>query len=530
MKIYVHNCFDINSLIHLFNIVFNETNEFGNINDSDILFESIFGNKTLLYDKKWKYSFLFIGESDRRLPQFLQNGLNNNRLKDYSCILKGKSENDILSNVVNFPLYVLYSYSFDFTDKFIQKQYISTIPKKNVCVIISNGGDQEGRNLFIEELNKKVHIDYAGLYKNNVERVKDSHCSPGFIDFVSQYKIIITMENSKNNNYITEKILEGFAANTIPVYWGADNIGDYFNKERFINVKSFSTDDMNESIDKIMQILNNDELYLEIINKPIYTNNHVPLKLTDIASDIKQKLNIPETQSKQFITYGNKKFQNSVKRICEEAKTLHFFDNIKGFTEEDLQKDSDFWNKHGQFILNNPRLGGYAVWKAYLIKKTLDEMKINDILIYCDAGCQINSNGKQRLNEYIDMLNTSNYGLISFQLGYKEIQYTKQLIFDKLDANENKHLLQCLDGIIIIKKKVHSMNIINQWCEYSQIYDLVNDCTNNESFEFIENRHDQSVLSVLVNKYGSIKLLDETYFNNWNDGFRYPFLARRMRG
>jgi hypothetical protein len=169
------------------------------------------------------------------------------------------------------------------------------------------------------------------------------------------------------------------------------------------------------------------------------------------------------------------------------------------------------------------------VWKSYLIKKTLDQMKDNDILIYCDAGCQINSNGKKRLNEYIDMLHTSNYGLISFQLEFKEIQYTKQIIFDKLDANENKHLLQCLASIIIIKKNIHSMNIINQWCELCQNYDLINDCTNNESFEFIENRHDQSVLSVLLNKYESIKLLDETYFRNWEDGSRYPFLARRMR-
>jgi len=73
------------------------------------------------------------------------------------------------------------------------------------------------------------------------------------------------------------------------------------------------------------------------------------------------------------------------------------------------------------------------------------------------------------------------------------------------------------------------MNIINEWCTLCQDYDLINDCTNNESNEFIEHRRDQSIISVLVNKYGSIKLLDETYFANWNDGLRYPFLARRLR-
>ena len=154
------------------------------------------------------------------------------------------------------------------------------------------GGKLEGRNLFIEELNKKVHIDYAGSYKNNVPQITHSHCSPGFVDFVSNYKVIITMENSKNDNYITEKILHGFAANTIPVYWGADNVDDYFNKDRVINVKSFHVDHIREAIDKIMAVLNNDELFIEVVNKPIYTNNNVPCTLNHISSDIKNLLKI----------------------------------------------------------------------------------------------------------------------------------------------------------------------------------------------------------------------------------------------
>jgi hypothetical protein len=295
MKIYLHNFFhdiDLSPFYNLFTDVFNEIIELGTIEDSDILFESIFGNNSLLYHKKWLYSFLFIGESDRRLPIFINNGLNNPILKDYSCILKGKSENDYkFTNVVNFPLYVLYSYSFDFTYKFMNTDTtvnkITHVPKKNVCVIISNGNDSEGRNLFLEQLEKHVKIDYAGNYKNNIERVQYPHCSPGFIDFVSKYKVIISMENSKNNNYITEKILHGFTANTIPVYWGANNILDYFNEDRFINVKSFNESDIYDAINKIMIVLNNDDKFIEMINKPIYKDNYIPLTLNHISNNIK---------------------------------------------------------------------------------------------------------------------------------------------------------------------------------------------------------------------------------------------------
>jgi hypothetical protein len=299
MKLYFNNFFhdqDLSTFFNLFKNVFNEPIEIGTFENSDILFESIFGENTLLYSKKWSYSFLFIGESDRRLSIFVRGGLGNARLKDYSCILKGKSKNDNNSlNVVNFPLYIFYSYCFDFTHKFKKHVYDTKnvmIPKKDVCVIITNGGDSEGRNFFIDELNKKVKIDFAGNYKNNVERVKYPICTPKFIEFVSQYKFIISMENSKNDNYITEKILHGFSANTIPIYWGADNVGEYFNKERFINVNSFNMNDINEAIDKIIKILNDDELFIEMINKPIYTNDYVPLTLDNISDNIKQLLNI----------------------------------------------------------------------------------------------------------------------------------------------------------------------------------------------------------------------------------------------
>ena len=242
MKVYLHNFFhdmDLTPFYRLFSYVFNTPVERGGLDDSEILFESVFGTTTLLSNKTWKYSFLFIGESDRRLPIFITDGVHNPQLKEYSCVLKGKT--DEWSNVVNFPLFVLYIYSF----KFKFSPYIcSRIPPKNVCVIISNAYDDEGRTFFIDQLEKFVHIDYAGAYKNNVPRIEHSHSSPKFIEYLSNYKVIISMENSKNNNYITEKLINAFAANVIPVYWGADNVGDYFNEERFIHVKKFSLLDL----------------------------------------------------------------------------------------------------------------------------------------------------------------------------------------------------------------------------------------------------------------------------------------------
>ena len=243
-------------------------------------------------------------------------------------------------------------------------------------------------------------------------------------------------------------------------------------------------------------------------------------------------------QTKKFITFGgpSEVFHKNVKRICDEAKNIDFFDEIVPFTEKDLQGDVEFWNKHGNFIENNKRGYGYWLWKPFLIKKELDKLNENDILIYCDCGCEINSNGKPRLREYIDLLNhTENeYGLISFELEMPncvERKWTKRKIFEYFDCTEiMKDSAQCVGGTQIIKKNKHSTDIINNWYNIACNYDLLNDMrSDNEDCQFVENRHDQSIYSMLAKKYGSIKIKDETWAHNWSDCDHFPFLTKRLR-
>jgi hypothetical protein len=100
------------------------------------------------------------------------------------------------------------------------------------------------------------------------------------------------MENTKQETYITEKIINGFLANTIPIYWGSNNITDYFNEERFINIINFQNDIVNNTINKIESIIKNDEEYLKIVNNPVFKNNYLSRNLNDISSDIKELLKV----------------------------------------------------------------------------------------------------------------------------------------------------------------------------------------------------------------------------------------------
>ena len=135
---------------------------------------------------------------------------------------------------------------------------------------------------------------------------------------------------------------------------------------------------------------------------------------------------IKKNQNIHFISYGDENFVKSKKRIYNEALNTNWFDSVTIYGPNNL--DDTFKNNFSN-ILEMKRLGGYAIWKPYIIKKKLNEISENDILVYADCGCTINIKGSRRFFDYINMLNDSDSGIISFQnTHWFENQYTTLLI------------------------------------------------------------------------------------------------------
>jgi len=242
------------------------------------------------------------------------------------------------------------------------------------------------------------------------------------------------------------------------------------------------------------------------------------------------------SKKRVFITFGGptEDYRNRSKIVRNEAKDMQFFTSTFGLNDYFLSNNTEFWNKHGKFIESNKRGFGYWLWKPFIIKTFLDKLDDGAILIYADSGCTMNPYGKNRLFEYINMLhnNPENYGIISFQLqNHPEIEWTKRSVCDYFEATDDMmQSNQCMATSVIIKKNEHSQMIINKWYETVCNYSLINDEVNsNESLRLKEHRHDQSIYSMLVKKYGSIKIPDETYFNPWSNGQKSPILGTRIR-
>lgn len=244
------------------------------------------------------------------------------------------------------------------------------------------------------------------------------------------------------------------------------------------------------------------------------------------------------SQRKIFLTFGGPtaNFHNRVVALSRQAETLRVFDEVSGITDLELKESHPiFWDEHNDFLMNNKRGYGFWFWKPYIIRATLHDVETNDIVIYMDAGCTINLQGKERLNDYINLLNSqSEFDIISFQMCMlPEIKYTKRELLTFLSvSDEDKNSGQCMATVIIMRKGEHSLSVVNEWYKLASVPDLINDKHSlNEDKSFIDHRHDQSIFSLLVKKHGSIKIPDETYFEpNWSlKGGKYPFWATRIR-
>ena len=99
---------------------------------------------------------------------------------------------------------------------------------KMISMIASNKRMCEGH---VKRLGWVERIgDQLDLYGRGFNEIADKE--EGLCD----YMFSVAIENGEYETYFTEKLLDCFATGTIPVYLGAPDIGDYFNKDGIIDL------------------------------------------------------------------------------------------------------------------------------------------------------------------------------------------------------------------------------------------------------------------------------------------------------
>jgi len=176
-----------------------------------------------------------------------------------------------------------------------------------------------------------------------------------------------------------------------------------------------------------------------------------------------------------FLTFANSSYVNSShdipERILKQAKSFYKFKSIYHWNEADI---ADLIERHKyHFSLFKDDGFGRWLWKPYIILKRLSELEEGEILLYMDAGSHLNSEGLERFQNYLNILNTGDNKIIAFQVN----DYYRGKFYVKADCvNEyfpefyNQDFPVYASGIILVKNSKFTKKLIGDWlglCEYT---------------------------------------------------------------
>jgi len=236
--------------------------------DCNYLFYSCFGNSYINYDC---VRIFVTGEN--QIPDF--------NMCDYAI---GFDYIDYEDRYLRYPIYLSHEFINDYKKMLNKKKFtLKDLSKKTFfCTfVVSNEiNSNKIRVNFYKELSKYKKVLSGGKVLNNVGYQVENK-----LEFLEKSKFNIAFENTSHNGYTTEKIVQAFASNTVPIYWGDPKINLVFNKKAFINISDFK--DIDDAIEYIKKVDNDDKLYLEIINeKPLLKIENEQIKLENFLFNI----------------------------------------------------------------------------------------------------------------------------------------------------------------------------------------------------------------------------------------------------
>lgn len=214
----------------------------------DYLIYSVFGDSHL--EKTGKcIKIFYTGENIR--PDF--------NLCDYAIGFDFMNFGD---RYIRFPFYYLTQNS-----KYLSSESRETnqfVTKESFCsfVVSNNANADKCRENLFYLLSKYKTVNSGGRYLNNIGAPVDDKFA-----FEKRHKFSICCENASFPGYTTEKIVDAFAAGTIPIYYGDPLIGKVFNTRTFVHVKD--PENLDAIVDIIKEIDNNELLYQDMLSLPI---------------------------------------------------------------------------------------------------------------------------------------------------------------------------------------------------------------------------------------------------------------------
>lgn len=230
-----------------------------------------------------------------------------------------------------------------------------------------------------------------------------------------------------------------------------------------------------------------------------------------------------------YLNYASRDYSIAQACAIHAAQRYGNFDDLIEFGPQDIEPQ--FARRHHK-VLSQPRGGGYWLWKPHIIAKVFSTLKEGDLLAYLDSGIFLQPGHADHLNRELDLLQRNGKSIIAYQQCHLERHYSKRDILQRLGCDEPHYLNsgQFWAGGIFLIKSSATQAIISDWLSWSEYNErdhyLIDNSENLHGPnhpDFIENRHDQSILSLLLKKHPELLLVrDRDFTRNYLHYFHTP--------
>ena len=212
------------------------------------------------------------------------------------------------------------------------------------------------------------------------------------------------------------------------------------------------------------------------------------------------------------MNYANEMFARAQKLNTWSLYHKGKADLVIPYGPKDLDPEFCAENKE---ILKEKRGNGYWLWKPYLILKTLKEnVPEGGYLFYCDSGAVM----LQPIQMLIDAMEQAQETVMCFSVGMLEKHWTKRDAFILMDCDEAffTDTNQRIGGYLLVKNCKENRELFEEWLNYAKDPRILTNLPNQMGLPnydgFRENRHDQTIWSLLTKKHGIPAFCDPSQF------------------
>jgi hypothetical protein len=204
---------------------------------------------------------------------------------------------------------------------------------------------------------------------------------------------------------------------------------------------------------------------------------------------------------------GSPNQEGAAMRIVESAKAMKVFERADAVLTDSLGKYAPEINsKYAEYLNSQTKGYGYFAWKPEIVWSALDgSFGDYEGVIWADAGCEVNPNFITRLRMQNFLRIAKNHGGFFYTLNTPENIYTKSWVLRKFGLEPKSEQSPQIQATWFIlhgeKGRGIALDWLNSALESIEMLDTSSPIQE-EVPEFIEHRFDQSLLSLIVKKYG----------------------------